>query len=946
MLQEIRASLVTSEREVGAQKRQYNSHRRWLSFKQEDACKEQKKQHNAHDTGMNSEVFNTEYLLKKKEILLQKISETYYDYEIADFDKEMLYSMFLTIREQRTYDNAKVNEIRPYFEFQNKIHTILDRIKQTSDMRMKVQDQKMKQCKSQVKDNKKELIHTLKDKINEYQEEKDDNEANKQKMKNQRPGAHSSNAKHSESSQGKYDNLKKQSAVLISNTVDIIKKEVAVNKDNFAEFKILSDQIDLAYLFEKYLLIKERRDRQKSSIQELDQSQDDIEQLKDKIRLRVEALDRIKKEEATLQLVKINVTANQSAGLFSEQEMMMRMEQLHRRLLEQTSSELFSIEENIIINLNERVQIQQNLLLKDYQELNKIRLEKENNLKNIKNSRQIYFQLIKQQNYEENDSYLLEDSILAFEDDDTKTDSIIKDMWEIYQRKSEISLFKRELARVKAQLARVKWCLNEQTNMYAYKLALIRDITETTVDDRIEKIFDQYRQAVKHMFRKKYGGSISTDDHRLDQFLKPDQRVGIHRRQPSSMDEDGNPLSSRNLKALMETVEPEQNRPPEKKKTLELIKQSFQIRLQKKIEIPLIFLNIREFLKFLIRQTNAQEPESLSKKESDTFLPVNLNHSNMSLGTVLLQLKQAAQRNEIPVIPIIREFSDVDFQPIRDEQDLQNVKQKKFQDKYMRFLSYNDQNLNQLIKKQKEDQEENQNGIQKSQEQAVEDKHISETHNQGKADMVKRLKGKTKVIPKNRTITLYDTKQGQIKIQQQIKSTMINKIDKYSMNSTVAGGISTKQLHQNPQTQGSNNLQKNHQLPPRAQSAKKPPLLLLQNLTIEKINTKETLQEIKALIQRSQSASSNRSSDKRALIMTQVTTPKSYLLNSDLKGIKMNQSSLSSAGKNNSKENHNTSNLSSSFASYKLINSFAKKLQIGQSSLNKTANSFAKISKL
>jgi len=31
---------------------------------------------NSHDTGMNSEVFNTEYLLKKKEILLRKIVET------------------------------------------------------------------------------------------------------------------------------------------------------------------------------------------------------------------------------------------------------------------------------------------------------------------------------------------------------------------------------------------------------------------------------------------------------------------------------------------------------------------------------------------------------------------------------------------------------------------------------------------------------------------------------------------------------------------------------------------------------------------------------------------------------------------------------------------------------------------------------------------------------
>jgi len=41
----------------------------------------------------------------------------------------------------------------------------------------------------------------------------------------------------------------------------LIKNEVAVNKDNFVQYKILSEQIDLAYLFEKYLLIKEKRDK-------------------------------------------------------------------------------------------------------------------------------------------------------------------------------------------------------------------------------------------------------------------------------------------------------------------------------------------------------------------------------------------------------------------------------------------------------------------------------------------------------------------------------------------------------------------------------------------------------------------------------------------------------------------------------------------------------------
>ena len=96
---------------------------------------------------MASAIYNTEMMLKKKQLLLRKIEETYEFQELANLEKETFSHMFLTMRDQRTFDLAKINEINPYFDFQNKIYLVLDRIKQTNELRVKLQEHKIKQCK-------------------------------------------------------------------------------------------------------------------------------------------------------------------------------------------------------------------------------------------------------------------------------------------------------------------------------------------------------------------------------------------------------------------------------------------------------------------------------------------------------------------------------------------------------------------------------------------------------------------------------------------------------------------------------------------------------------------------------------------------------------------------------------------------------------------------------
>ena len=85
--------------------------------------------------------------------------------------------MHLSLKRQRIFDNTKVKEIMPYFDFQNKIAVVLERIKQTNELRVKVQDHKFKKCKQQVKDNKVQMKQNLKVKVNELLDQEMENKS-------------------------------------------------------------------------------------------------------------------------------------------------------------------------------------------------------------------------------------------------------------------------------------------------------------------------------------------------------------------------------------------------------------------------------------------------------------------------------------------------------------------------------------------------------------------------------------------------------------------------------------------------------------------------------------------------------------------------------------------------------------------------------------------------
>eukprot|EP00347_Sterkiella_histriomuscorum_P002467 403368036 len=474
----------------------------------------------------SSEVFNTDALLIRKEYLIEKIGQTYILADEADLDKDMLDNMFFTIRDQRTYDNAKVNEIRPYFEFQNKIHLILDRIKQTNEMRTKLQDVKIKQCKVQVKDNKKEMNHTLKDRVEEFLEEEQENKAQKLKMMGNQinRGAVVQNSNHDHKNSRSESALKKSSAMNVVTVQSNLKYggQVAVNKENFRDLKLLSDLIDLAHLFEKYLVIKSRREKKENLEHDIGY-QNELDQLKERIKFKSIIIERQKKENMQLSQIKLQTFYNNSiinrrtfvsknstqiqfpkqpqltknpsqnsrnqvlsihssSGnkksmsstllITNEQEQQIQMETLHMRLLDQTSSEIFKIEDEILIEMYDKSQTFQNMLLKDHEELNLIKLDKLKQLELLESELKVSKTLSKKSfiNIEEFEEKI--DDSFIFQKNDSE-EVKIQDLWELYQKQSDYLLFRREVNRVKSHLARLKWCLNEQTNVYAYKLSLI-----------------------------------------------------------------------------------------------------------------------------------------------------------------------------------------------------------------------------------------------------------------------------------------------------------------------------------------------------------------------------------------------------------------------------------------------------------------------------------------
>ena len=50
----------------------------------------------------------------------------------------------------------------------------------------------------------------------------------------------------------------------------------------------------------------------------------------------------------------------------------------------------------------------------------------------------------------------------------------------------ELQIFRQHINRARQQMERMKWCLNEQTNAIAFKISMIKEISEVKMEEQVE----------------------------------------------------------------------------------------------------------------------------------------------------------------------------------------------------------------------------------------------------------------------------------------------------------------------------------------------------------------------------------------------------------------------------------------------------------------------------
>lgn len=227
--------------------------------------------------------------------------------------------------------------------------------------------------------------------------------------------------------------------------------------------------------------------------------------------------------------------------------------------------------------------------------------------------------------------------------------------------------------RVNSHVERIKWCLNEQTNVYAYKLALIKEISETRMDEKIETILAKFREkwpyqpidyykdkqnGIKKLANilsssipKRSGGADDTTTKLLNMDLSlirnrttigEDQPVlsarGRRASHRASISEGMN--SSKSPKKLMyfTAVSPD-NKP------FELLKQSLLKSIHQKIEVPLLFTYIQEFFKFLLKQTDAKQ-SIVNTTDNNNSKSVSGQNNLSNFGNLLNAINTKKQQQD------------------------------------------------------------------------------------------------------------------------------------------------------------------------------------------------------------------------------------------------------------------------------------------------------------
>ena len=249
-------------------------------------------------------------------------------------------------------------------------------------------------------------------------------------------------------------------------------------------------------------------------------------------------------------------TQNSNNPPQSEEELLSMSHNLHMKILDQLiDDQKHIIHPVFMIEMIEKSQIRKTLLLSSHLEANRIRLEKEQIFNAISEELQ-YFKHAAQeelQRKKEKINRKLEikkhsrpasTSFNSYSNSRSRTPnenmasilpsrlgsaksqffSYDKDMWKLYQREQELDTFSQELLRVKSHLERIKWCLNEQTNVYAYKLSIIKDVSHTKMDEKVEQILTRYKQVWPYLPLSAFSELQTFDPSKLSNIFK--RRLG------------------------------------------------------------------------------------------------------------------------------------------------------------------------------------------------------------------------------------------------------------------------------------------------------------------------------------------------------------------------------------------------------------------------------------
>lgn len=163
-------------------------------------------------------------------------------------DTHLLKYMTQRIEDDRNKFRTKINQLDPYFNFQDQIKPTLANIEAGKDQRQKIQENKIRQMKQQTREMKANMAATLKSKYNELADLQRMNKQAKLRMQKKKdPGAQvegnsfkdTASVAQSQMMQSKKESLNQKSSIKeekkdceLASNVDETNKNIQINLEN------------------------------------------------------------------------------------------------------------------------------------------------------------------------------------------------------------------------------------------------------------------------------------------------------------------------------------------------------------------------------------------------------------------------------------------------------------------------------------------------------------------------------------------------------------------------------------------------------------------------------------------------------------------------------------------------------------------------------------------